>query len=603
MLAYSAFLWSSISCLAQETSWTWAFGEEKSLPKELSDFSELETESKEEFDAQSKLLISKLQGFGYLEASLDSIQQSEKGKVAHVYIGPQYEKMVLDLSGIEQVALNKSKSRFKSTSAEVSLSESRALIDDLLAYYENNGHPFAFAYFEAQALTPEGFKAKLFLDKNYSVEVDSIDIIGNLNLSEGFLSKHIQIKEGDLYREENIAAISQRLNELPFLETIRPPQVKFHSNEARIKLYLKKRNASRFNFVLGFLPSSDTDGGVQVTGDGLIQLVNGLGWGEEILFEYKNFPQQLRELKSQLRLPFIPGSPVGIDTGFDLVLRDTLHRNVNSSVAISQRLKNNREVRFFWERKGSRLLSVDSDAILERSQVPENLDYTTNYYGVGYSWNNLDYLFNPRRGSFGQANFSLGTRRIIKNNSIIELLERGEDIFDPYANVDERITQLKFNWLVQKFFPIKKRGVFLAQLNSALTRNLGSSSTENEEQYFENEQYRIGGNKILRGFDEESIFVDMYHLATLEFRYLLGENSYYFLFADNNFSTDLATTLGDKRSYHYGFGTGVNFETKAGIFGISYALGGNRTVQNDVSTKAPPLFRNGKIHFGYVSYF
>ena len=45
----------------------------------------------------------------------------------------------------------------------------------------------------------------------------------------------------------------------------------------------------------------------------------------------------------------------------------------------------------------------------------------------------------------------------------------------------------------------------------------------------------------------------------------------------------------------YGFGVGINFATKFGTFSLVYALGSQQ--------KQPILFRNSKVHFGYIAYF
>jgi hypothetical protein len=45
----------------------------------------------------------------------------------------------------------------------------------------------------------------------------------------------------------------------------------------------------------------------------------------------------------------------------------------------------------------------------------------------------------------------------------------------------------------------------------------------------------------------------------------------------------------------YSVGLGMSFETKAGLFNISYAIGGRDSQRLQV--------RNSKIHFGYVNYF
>ena len=109
-----------------------------------------------------------------------------------------------------------------------------------------------------------------------------------------------------------------------------------------------------------------------------------------------------------------------------------------------------------------------------------------------------------------------------------------------------------------------------------------------------NEQFRIGGNKILRGFDEQSILATQYSLFTLEPRLLIGTNSYFYAFVDYAFIRDV-TAEWDTTNNALGFGAGLTLETAIGVFGISLALGRR--------TNTPLNFRNPKIHFGYVSLF
>ncbi|MEM9024212.1 MAG: BamA/TamA family outer membrane protein, partial [Bacteroidota bacterium] len=113
------------------------------------------------------------------------------------------------------------------------------------------------------------------------------------------------------------------------------------------------------------------------------------------------------------------------------------------------------------------------------------------------------------------------------------------------------------------------------------------------ESLFRNELYRIGGLKTLRGFDEESIFASIYSIATVEVRYLLEQNSYAYLFWDGAYveNNSQGSAFTDRP---FGFGVGVSFETKAGIFSFSYALGKQRG--------NPILLRAAKLHFGFVTF-
>lgn len=142
----------------------------------------------------------------------------------------------------------------------------------------------------------------------------------------------------------------------------------------------------------------------------------------------------------------------------------------------------------------------------------------------------------------------------------------------------------KIQWFIP-FFP-KNRGVFLLQNQTG--------AIFSPQAVFLNEQYRIGGNKRLRGFDEESINASLFSIFTLEYRFLLGRNSYLYLFGDYAYTESRSPSIRTKDT-PLGFGAGLAFDTPLGVFGISLAYG----QQNGI----PIDFRVAKIHFGYVSYF
>jgi hemolysin activation/secretion protein len=106
--------------------------------------------------------------------------------------------------------------------------------------------------------------------------------------------------------------------------------------------------------------------------------------------------------------------------------------------------------------------------------------------------------------------------------------------------------------------------------------------------------YRIGGLRTLRGFSEEVLFATTYSVASFEYRYLFEENSAVYLFTDAAWYEKTGTT-NYVRDTPLGFGAGVNFETKSGIFTFNYALGSE--------FNNPILVRNAKISFGFRNVF
>jgi hemolysin activation/secretion protein len=145
--------------------------------------------------------------------------------------------------------------------------------------------------------------------------------------------------------------------------------------------------------------------------------------------------------------------------------------------------------------------------------------------------------------------------------------------------------QVRVRLQAAKYFPLAKRSVLKTGFNGAWYES---------PSYFRNELFQIGGYKLLRGFDEESIFANRYAVGTLEYRYLLGLNSYFSGFTDFGWSNDKSKLTTFSKTY-IGAGLGLSFETKGGLFNISFAAG----KRNDIDFN----LRQSKIHFGYVSIF
>ena len=210
------------------------------------------------------------------------------------------------------------------------------------------------------------------------------------------------------------------------------------------------------------------------------------------------------------------------------------------------------------------------------SELPTDIDYNTHIYGLEMVFSKLDYLFNPRKGYAFSVTASVGQRNIIKNNNIADSL---------YNNIALSSLQLQFSGKFDIYFPIKKRWVWY----------LGAKAGHIQaNQLFENEIFRLGGLKTLRGFDHQSIFASTYGIINNELRFIFGKKSYLQVFFDVAwYESKLNNT------YHsdipFGFGAGISFDTRAGIFAFNYALG--KQLNN------PIKFNSGKITFGYTALF
>ena len=110
----------------------------------------------------------------------------------------------------------------------------------------------------------------------------------------------------------------------------------------------------------------------------------------------------------------------------------------------------------------------------------------------------------------------------------------------------------------------------------------------------DNDLFRLGGFQLLRGFDQQSIFVSNYSIFTSEIKVLFEEKSFLNLFFDQAVMKK-STIIENYGNQSYAVGVGFNFETKPGIFSISYALGKFKDTNFNLSS--------AKIHFGFINLF
>jgi hemolysin activation/secretion protein len=245
--------------------------------------------------------------------------------------------------------------------------------------------------------------------------------------------------------------------------------------------------------------------------------------------------------------------------------------------------------RIFFQGTTTNLLSIDTNFIKITKQLPVYMDMSSKNIGVDYHIQNTNYRLNPRSGNEMDVMLSIGTRNFKKNSTIASLTR------DYYGNTFEfkklydtlsaksYILKLKFQGT--HYFPIAKK----ATLKSTI--QLGIVQTEN---IFKNEVFQLGGYKMMRGFNEESIYASQYAVGTLEYRYIIGQNAFLFGFIDGAVTKNNSYTYNDANLF-LGTGFGLSLETKAGILNLSYALG--------KSDKEPLSLRQSKIHFGFVSIF
>ncbi|KAA3633870.1 MAG: hypothetical protein DWQ02_12410 [Bacteroidetes bacterium] len=534
--------------------------------------------------AEVRNLVNILRAASYLEASADSLLFRDSLAYVFLHVGPQYEWAKLSDGNVGELWLNQVGFRQKNYRNKLfSIPETTQLLDDLLIFAENHGYPFAKVRLDSVTASDGVITARLFLEQKAYIQFDKIQLKGDANISEQYLTFYLGLKQGAPYDKEKILQIKNRLQELPFIRLKKDPVVSFLNGFATVHLELEKKNASRFDFLIGVLPNKRQKGKVLINGNLEAAFHNQFGKAEQIYLQFEQLRPQTQQVEVAFNYPYLFKLPFGADFNFQLYRRDTNFIDIKYEAGAQYYFGGSNYLKAFGGRHISNLLSVDTLKISTTGQLPDTLDISRTNFGIEYTFEKLDYRFNPRSGFASRLRASAGLRDLRRNNLI-----ENAGLGGLYDDLDNRAFQYRIEAQAAYYLPIGQTGTIKAGVTAALLLS--------DEKLLANEQYRIGGNRLLRGFDEESVFATNYLVSTLEYRLLLNQNGYIYVFGDlARVDEETVQNVEETISLPYGFGAGLTFETKAGIFGISLAYG---------SRKGNPIdFGEPKVHFGFVSLF
>ncbi len=457
---------------------------------------------------------------------------------------------------------------------------------------ENAGFPFVKVWLDSVRIAPDGgVAAQWRVQRGRYAAFSGIRVEGDVKLPPGYWPEYLGIRAGNPYSRAKVLRIRERLERLLFVEASANPTVTFTEQGATVNLFLQKKRASRFDFIVGLLPQpNDPAGRVLLTGNLNAAFQNALNLGERFSVEFERLRPETQKLNAQFALPYCFGSPFGVDGRLNIFRRDSTWVDAQADVGAQYLFEGGDFIRIFWDNRSLSLQQVDTLSIVRSRLLPPNLDIRQNGVGIELNLSHVDYRYNPRRGWLTALRISGGTS-VIRRNPQIETLripdESGQTFGRLYDTIALRTTRLRPEGKVEIYLPFFKRTTLkLAVQGGAILAN---------GPVFANEQYRLGGNKLLRGFDEESLFATRFAIATAELRLLLSRNAFMGAFIDQAYLENLT----DRRRIFLrprGFGASLNVETKAGIFGITLAVG-----QSDTGQAVD--FRAAKFHLGYVNLF
>lgn len=446
-------------------------------------------------------------------------------------------------------------------------------VNNILNYYENKGFPFAEITLSNINCNDSLCAAILSIDKKELFLFDSIKIIDSSVADKYFIDKTLKFKKSEIYQQKKIDNIPTTINNIPFLTLDEYPALTYIQNKFVIKLNINEKKSNSIDGLLGFY-NDEENGKIRLTGNIKTSLVNSLKTSELIDIQWQTFAAQSQQLNAMVILPYFLQTDFGISGKLELLKKDTSFSANTKRLGMQYHFNYWNYIQLYVEASESVITGDYSTAVNNANNA--FYSYNALLFGTEIRYETSDNIICPTKGYFLTLDISNGT----KNKQIKP---------EHYAyNIDSNQSKTSYSRLSSKidgYFPILSRNVIKISNNSGWIL---------DQRLAENELFRIGGFKTLRGFDELSIWTSAYTVFSLEYRYLFEKNSYFNIFSDAAYC-EINTFKYFKTIIPISTGAGINFETKLGIFSLYYAIG----KQN----QQPFLVKNAKIHFGLSSKF
>ena len=549
-------------------------------------------ENKEGAQKYISSLLTTLFTKGFPAASVDSVFYDSAYVRVKLYLGNKYKWAQISTDSVDKNVLENigwNEKQFKNRGFD--FSQLQLQEQKILEYYENNGYPFAQVSLERIEINNDKLKADLRVNKGPLYHIDSIHVYGKVKIKNLFLQHYLGIFNGNVYDNEKLQKISNRIRQLAFVQEQQGSDVTMLGSGATLNLYLQPKRSSQINVLVGFVPANTITGKAQLTADVHLDLKNSFGSGENILLNWQQLQPQSPRLNLGYSVPYIFNSNFGFHFSFDLLKKDSSYLQLNGVIGLQYLISANKTFGIFYQSEQDYLLSggVDTNLVIYTKRLPSNIDVRSGNIGVNYHLVNTNYILNPRKGNELDVTATGGIKKTARNNDILSLKDPSEPNFNfasLYDSIKQKTYRFKLVASAAHYFPLGKASTFKTAANIGWIES---------PQNFQNELFRIGGYALLRGFDEESIYASKYAVFTGEYRYLVGINSYFFGFSDAGFTRTKFNAADYSNSFISG-GIGLEFETKFGLLNLSYAVGKRNDLKFDIRNSS-------KIHFGYINYF
>jgi outer membrane protein assembly factor BamA len=501
----------------------------------------------------------RLYRMGYFENKFEALSKINDSVFhAKMHLKKKYNTIYIyyDKNQVDKSILNSVSKQVDDSYFVLPIKDVENALNSINSKISSQGLPFSkLQLSNIEAYNDSNLKANLIFESETEKRtISNIIIKGYDKFPKAYLKHYLKIKPSQIFDLNSIKRKTEQLNDLRFANQIKSPEVLFSKDSTTIYIYIEKAKSNSFDGFLGFGTNENTNK-LQFDGYLNLNLVNNLNYGESFRVLYKSDENDQKTFQTQLTLPYLFSSPLGMDLQLNIFKRDSSFTIVNQSAKLHYQINSKNKLY-------GGVLSKQSNNLLNNNTPLSISDFNSSFFTTAYEFINpqsLNMLFPINSMIYFETNF--GKRKT--------------------QTSEEKQTQLNID--VFKIFNFNNRNSVFFKIDA---ETLLSST------YFENELLRFGGINSIRGFEENSLQASMYGVLNSEYRFQLNSSIYVHSIIDVGYFENKITDFREKL-FGYGFGFGIL--TKSGLLKLNYA--------NGKSENQKFKFSNSKIHLSLTANF
>lgn len=425
-------------------------------------------------------------------------------------------------------------------------------LKNLTSLLDQNNQPFTNIKLTNHHTKNNILKTQLEITTAQLRKIDTVIIQGYENFPKNFISKYAGIKKNTPFSKTKIEKKAASLNNLPFINQIKSPEILFTKDSTSLYLYLTKKNNNYFDGYVGFASNEET-GKLQFNGTINLNLTNNLNYGEQLNIYWKNNGEQQSNFTATIKLPYLFNTPITTTTSLNIFRQDSTFSNTTFNITADYTINHKNTIGLFLRTSNS---SNNTDTSSENIN-----NYQKTIYGITYT-NQQPYTLNPLLQTHAiTISAGLGKRNT-KDTQTNQILIESEAFYQYSINNTNKL----FLQNTIKFLDSKN--------------------------YYTNELFYFGGINSIRGYDENSLSANFYNVLNFEYRKIISQKIYIHSITDySHFYNQISSQKKDL----FSVGLGLGILNKNSLFKINYA--------SKINNKETQILNNSKIHVSYSTFF